>query len=185
MESSTSERPETVKGTGNRSKSDHATRRKSAKRRKANNHMVLVPKVQHGDSTLDSGIRNGGQGNPSGAIEVDLRGSSEVSGVPTVEAASAVHQNTQLAALQEELKAELHRLSSYTMKSARHRVKLIKSGELSSIQVAVASELAVSAGSYRLDLAENLLRRLEKITTLVGRVEVEEKKDYEKRFGKS
>jgi len=64
-------------------------------------------------------------------------------------------------------------------------VKLIKSGELSSIQVAVASELAVSAGSYRLDLAENLLRRLEKITTLVGRVEVEEKKDYEKRFGKS
>ena len=114
---------------------------------------------------------------------MDLRSSGEVSGIPIVEATAAV-ENRKLSELEESLTVELKRLCSYTMKSARHRVKLVKTREIAAIQIAVASEIAVSAGSYRLDLADNLLQRLERITRLIAEIKEESQKDYETRFGK-
>lgn len=114
---------------------------------------------------------------------MDIRSSSETGGLPVVEATAAV-ENRKLTELEDKLTVELKRLCSYTMKSARHRVKLVKTREIAAIQMAVASEIAVSAGSYRLDLADNLLHRLERITKLVAAIEEETQKDYETRFGK-
>lgn len=78
------------------------------------------------------------------------------------------------------LKHEKDTLISYVMKSARHRVKLIKQGVY---MEGIRAEIAVSTAYGRFDLVENLLLRLKKLEVLEEEVERLEALDYEERFG--
>ena len=78
------------------------------------------------------------------------------------------------------LKQERDKLTSYMMKSARHRVKLIKNGDYTE---GIRAEIAISTAYGRFDLVENLLGRLERLVELekeAGRLEA---LDYQERFG--
>jgi len=71
------------------------------------------------------------------------------------------------------------------MKSARKRVKQVKTANLVEVRHAITAEVSVAAGGKRLDLVGNLLTRLARIEAISEKIEEEEKRDYEKRFGPS
>ena len=96
--------------------------------------------------------------------------------------ASTLPEFPPLAQAKMDLDSEFDRLSSYIIKSARHRVKLVKSREIPNVRKAIVGELAFS-GSARPDLVENLLDRLDRISQLTNQIELLEQKDYELRFG--
>ena len=88
-----------------------------------------------------------------------------------------------LQLLREAMDTEVQRLCSYLMKSARRRVKLVKTAEIEEIKKAISAEMAMSSAHMRLDLVENLLKRLQRIEVLCDQIHLEEQKDYQKRFG--
>ena len=78
------------------------------------------------------------------------------------------------------LKQESDKLSAYIMKSARHRVKLVKQGNYAE---SIRAELAISTSFGRFDLVSNLLGRMEKLVELEKVINALETVDYEERFG--
>lgn len=113
---------------------------------------------------------------------MDLRSGGETGGIPAVDLVP-LPESELLQLLREQLDTELNRLCNYFMKSARRRVKEVKTADLGEIQKAIAAEIAVSAGRTRLDLIHNLMQRLERIDGLTDQIGAEEKRDYIKRFG--
>lgn len=111
---------------------------------------------------------------------MDLRSGSEIGGIPTLTAAVREDPGDRIG---EQLRTELGRLCGYLMKSARRRVKLVKSGTLAAAESAIAAEMALSAAAGRFDLVENLGNRLATIRNLHSLLEIEDRKDYRKRFG--
>jgi hypothetical protein len=89
-------------------------------------------------------------------------------------------ESNQLREAKELLQEERDKLCSYIMKSARNRVKAVKSG---SHLKAIRGEIAVSNSFERLDLIQNLLGRGETLSKLEERIADLEKEDYERRFG--
>ena len=77
-------------------------------------------------------------------------------------------------------KQEKDKLTAYIMKSARHRVKLIKNGEYLE---GIRAEIAISTAYGRFDLVKNLLGRLERLLALEEEAARLEAIDYEERFG--
>ena len=87
-----------------------------------------------------------------------------------------------LADTKAEFAKEIDRLTSYMWKSTKHRIKMIRTGEIPNIRCAIAGEMAFSAGS-RPDLVENLFNRLDRIDRLQKEILFLEQSDYESRFG--
>jgi hypothetical protein len=109
---------------------------------------------------------------------VDLRSSGSVGGTELL-----IEESENLLVVRQELKRELDRLASYVIKSARNRVKMIRTDDATSIEVAIQSEIAISAARGRLDLVQNLCSRMEKIHQLWLQLAKEEVVDYQARFG--
>ena len=108
---------------------------------------------------------------------VDLRCGCIVGGIRGISSTELI-----LADTKAEFAKEIERLTSYMWKSTKHRIKLIRTGEIPNIRCAVAGEMAFSAGG-RPDLVENLFERLGKIESLKSEIEALEQVDYEHRFG--
>lgn len=90
-------------------------------------------------------------------------------------------ESADLQAAKVALKQEMDKLSAYIMKSARHRVKLIKQGGFTE---SIRAEIAVSTSYGRFDLVSNLLSRMEKLVKLEKEIAAMETVDYGERFGK-
>jgi hypothetical protein len=182
MESRTSERSKTTKGSGNRIKPHGEAGGRSKKGEHEDNDDLRRAKNDHRDTVMDCSVPDSGRKPPHRKPKVDLRSRSEVGGVPNL-GEPLLPESDLLQLLKEQLSDELNRLGNYFVKSARKRVKEVKSGDLIQIQRAVGAEIAVSVGSTRLDLVANLLGRLARIEALKEQIEEEEKIDYGRRFG--
>jgi hypothetical protein len=87
-----------------------------------------------------------------------------------------------LAQAKNELNGALESLQTHIWKSAKHRLKLVRSADVVQVQQAVLMEIAITTHSGRIDLTYNLLKRLQDLENLFVKIDELEKIDYEHRF---